>query len=57
MTQEHAIVLYYRPITALKFGLQYSYMRTDYLQITTVGSRTTRMGDNHRVEFAGWFYF
>jgi len=57
MTQEHAIALYYRPITALKFGLQYSYMRTDYLQITTVGSRTTRMGDNHRVEFAGWFYF
>lgn len=57
MTQEHAIALYYRPITALKFGLQYSYMRTDWLQITTVGSRTTRMGDNHRVEFAGWFYF
>lgn len=55
--QEHAVALYYRPITALKFGLQYSYMKTDWLQITTVGSRSTRFGDNHRVEFAGWFYF
>jgi hypothetical protein len=49
--------VYYRPIQALKFGLQYSYMRTDYFQITTVGSRNTSWGDNHRVEFGGWFYF
>ena len=55
--QEHALAVYYKPIQALKFGLQYSYMRTDYFQITTVGARNTNWGDNHRVEFGGWFYF
>lgn len=71
--QEHALAVYYRPIQAVKFGLQYSYSRTDYFQITggqtvysTTGtalrytganSNNTNWGDNHRVEFGGWFYF
>ena len=29
---EYALTLWYRPIEALKFGLQYSYERTDFLQ-------------------------
>jgi len=55
--QEHCLTLFYRPIKAFKFGLAYSYMRTDYFQITTVGSRVTDNGDNHSVRFAGWFFF
>lgn len=31
---EFNLALYYRPIQAMKFGLQYSYMRTDYFQYT-----------------------
>ena len=30
--QEFDLTLWYRPIEALKFGLQYSYERTDFLQ-------------------------
>lgn len=55
--QEHCLTLFYRPIKAFKFGLAYSYMRTDYFQKTTVGSRITDNGDNHSVRFAGWFFF
>jgi hypothetical protein len=45
--------LYYRPITALKFGLQYTYTRADYYQ--TIG--TTNMGEAHSVRFGSWFFF
>ena len=55
--QEHDIILYYRPIKAFKFGVGYTYVRTDYFQKTTVGSRISDYGDNHSVRFAGWFYF
>jgi hypothetical protein len=57
MWQEHCLTLFYRPIKAFKFGLAYSYMRTDYFQKTTVGSRIADYGDNHSVRFAGWFFF
>jgi hypothetical protein len=30
--QEYALTLWYRPIEAIKFGLQYSYERNDFLQ-------------------------
>ena len=30
--QEFDLTLWYRPIEALKFGLQYSYERTNFLQ-------------------------
>jgi len=55
--QEHNFSLWYRPIKNFKFGLGYSYLRTNYFQITTVGSRQTRLGDNHRVQSAGYFFF
>ncbi len=57
MWQEFDLTLYYRPITAVKFGLQYSYCRTDWLQRTTVQGRTTDMGDAHRVSMGAWFFF
>jgi hypothetical protein len=57
MWQEHQINLFFSPSKALKFGLAYDYVKTDYFQITTVGSRRTRTGDNHSVRFGSWFYF
>lgn len=45
--------LYYRPITAVKFGLQYTYTRADYYQ--TVG--TSNMGEAHSIRFGSWFFF
>ena len=57
MIQEHNLSLWYRPIKNFKFGLGYSYIRTDWFQITTVGSRQTSVGENHRVQAAGIFYF
>ena len=69
--QEYNLTLWYRPITALKFGLQYSYAKTDWFQktgnnpalpvggvgATIPGQRVTGIGENHRVMFAGFFYF
>ena len=53
--------LWYRPIQAIKFGLQYSYLAANYFQMTTVPAaapnNSSRFGDNHRVEFVGFFYF
>lgn len=57
MWQEHDITLFFRPIKAFKFGLSYIYMRTDYFQKTTVGSRISDHGDVHSVRLAGWFFF
>ncbi|MGQ9688288.1 MAG: hypothetical protein ACUVXF_05810, partial [Desulfobaccales bacterium] len=57
MWQEHNALLFYSPSKALKFGLCYSYVRTDYFQITTVGSRQSGVGENHSIRFAGWFFF
>jgi hypothetical protein len=68
MWQEHNAVLFYTPSKALKFGLCYSFVQTDYFQITsgpgafgvaTANSsyRVTRTGYNHSVRFASWFFF
>jgi hypothetical protein len=60
-TQEHNVSLFYRPNANFKFGLGYAYLNTNYFQITrgpgNLGSYATRRGDNHRVQFAGWFFF
>jgi hypothetical protein len=65
--QQYNLTLWYRPITALKFGLQYSYVRTEYLQVFCSAPNTgaplflsghrTNYGENHRLMFAGFFYF
>ena len=58
--QQMSATLWYRPIQAIKFGLQYSYISASYLQLTTVPAATansSRFGDSHRVEFVGFFYF
>jgi len=66
--QQYNLTLWYRPITALKFGLQYSYVKTIYFQRTNVPAfdgaaaagnfpGSTDTGESHRVMFAGFFYF
>jgi hypothetical protein len=60
--QQVDATLWYRPIQALKFGLQYTYAHADYFQITDTGAvggtpDISNKGDEHRVEFVGIFYF
>ena len=69
--QQAAVTLWYRPIQAIKFGLQYEYTAATYFQYLTpttnaappAGFNATNnvnrshFGDDHRVEFVGFFYF
>ncbi len=64
--QAYYATLYYRPIQALKFGLEYTYARSEYFQQrNSVGNQNslTRLsdksdlGENHRLLFVGYFYF
>ena len=65
--------LWYQPIKALKFGVQYGYTRDNYYQKTiatpgtaattppsgaiSANSRMTSIGEDHRLEFVGIFFF
>jgi hypothetical protein len=58
--QEIDFTLWYRPIQAFKFGLQYAWQRTGWMQITSAGAQnanTSNVGNSSRVEFVGFFYF
>ncbi|MFA4903137.1 MAG: hypothetical protein WC600_10355 [Desulfobaccales bacterium] len=64
--QEVDVTLWYRPIQAFKFGLQYTWQRTQWMQIlsggatpttTSNGTNATNVGTASRVEFVGFFYF
>jgi hypothetical protein len=56
-SQQYYLTLWYRPIQALKLGLEYSYVRSQYFQATTVGSRITDTGENHHLSMiALWFF-
>ena len=62
--QHYYLTLWYRPIQALKFGLEYTYVRTEYFQRAgpSPGSdpgvyRVTDFGENHRLLFCGFFFF
>jgi hypothetical protein len=58
--QEVDFTLWYRPITAIKFGLQYAWQKTNWVQVTStgvVGNNTSDSGTASRVEFVGYFYF
>lgn len=72
MNQEIAATLWFRPITAIKFGLQYAYSRTDWLQKLpspsaqwtsssilpiSSGNNVKDVGESHRIQFVGFFYF
>jgi hypothetical protein len=59
--------LWFRPIQAIKFGLSYAYTQDHYIQragynaagafVNAPASGNSRIADDHRVEFAGFFYF
>jgi hypothetical protein len=58
--------LWYRPIQAIKFGLQYAYNRTDYFQrqsawnnaqAARTGQNVSAKGESHRVEFVAFYFF
>lgn len=51
------VTQWYRPIPAVKFALQYQYMRTNYFQNTTVGSSKTNFGQNHSLLANAWYMF
>jgi len=58
--QQVDLTLWYRPVQAIKFGMQYAWARTTYLTSITNpagGGNTTNFGNEHRVEFVGFFYF
>ena len=64
MNQQYNLALWYRPIQALKFGLEYTYMRSDFFQkagpsigANPHGVNTTDLGENHRLMFCGFFFF
>jgi hypothetical protein len=70
--QQMSATLWYRPIQAIKFGLQYSYTAAHYFayanqnasaagvpvgNIVNNAVNRSNFGDSHRVEFVGFFYF
>jgi hypothetical protein len=62
--QEIDFTLWYRPIQAIKFGLQYAWQRTTWMQSTSTivggvptGANSSNVGNSSRVEFVGFFYF
>jgi hypothetical protein len=71
MNQEFDLTLWYRPIEAIKFGLQYSYTRTDWLQKLnnpSVGTASQAnspqpnagakdVGEAHRIQFVAFMFF
>jgi len=65
MWQEVDLILWYRPLTSLKFGLQYSWQSTDWLQVTSQtgsnlappGVNTANAGTAHRLQFGAFFFF
>ncbi len=70
LNQEYDLTLWYRPIESFKFGLQYSYTRTDWLQKVNnpqVGAGTQTngqpnagardVGEAHRIQFVAFMFF
>jgi hypothetical protein len=57
MAWRASITQWYRPVSAVKFALQYAFMQTDYFQRTTVGSQVSNTGYNHSVMANAWYMF
>jgi hypothetical protein len=67
--QQVDATLWYQPIKALKFGIQYSYVHCEYLLDAYPGGTVpvwgqngslghlANLADEHRVEFVGFFFF
>jgi len=57
MHQQYYATLWYQPVKALKFGMEYTYARTNYFQKIQQGSEISDQGGNHRLLFVGFFFF
>lgn len=57
MHQHYYATLWYQPVKALKFGMEYTYARTDYFQKIQQGSEISDQGGNHRALFVGFLFF
>ena len=57
--QHYYLTLWFRPIQALKFGVEYAYIRTDYFQRTAplAGQHTSDFGEDHHIMFVSFFFF
>jgi len=55
--QQINATLWYRPVQALKFGLQYAFVQSHFWTDTVAGTDATNVGSEHRVEFVGYFFF
>jgi hypothetical protein len=51
------VTQWYRPVSAVKFALQYTYSRTNYLQSATVNTEVSRYGDCHTLFANAWYMF
>lgn len=54
------VTQWYRPISAVKFGLQYTYQRANYFQESLVGGANgnrSNYGDNHLLMANAWYFF
>jgi hypothetical protein len=62
-----SVTQWYRPVSAVKFGLQYAYMRANYFQtqtpvlnilnVNSATSASSRLGDNHSLMANAWYMF
>ena len=66
-SNQYNTTLWYQPIKAVKFGVSYVYTQDRYIQSSTSltaaaplaasPAGSTSFGQNHRVEFCGFFFF
>jgi hypothetical protein len=52
-----SVTQWYRPVPAVKFALQYAYMRANYFQGLTAGSVISNRGEAHSLFFNAWYMF
>jgi len=69
MVQQLDATLWYQPVKALKFGIQYSYLYEQFVadafpgtngaynEFTNTAGWSTNQAHEHRVEFVGFFFF
>jgi len=62
MEQQVDATVWYRPVQALKFGLQYSFAQSQWFQETNTAAvggtpQLSKTGNEHRVQFVGFFFF
>jgi hypothetical protein len=52
-----SVTQWYRPVAAVKFALQYAYLRANYFQAASFGTNSTNRGNNHTLFANAWYMF